>query len=806
MALLDKTQLNYIGGVSQLTDVNKIQNQAIEQTNSIVSIKSGGIRKRNSLEMFSSLNNKTISDDAMIYEIDRTDNEKYIIIIQNKPDGSAEILAYDKNGDPFPVIMDDLNSSIYLGSSNPKTSLRHVIVNDTTYLLNREITTSMTKIGDNNDPLLTPPDYNQAMVWVKNVDYAKTFEIIIDGKVEATHTTPDPETPEEVENVNSDYVAEQLLKQLELHTENYQFDIVNGSVILISNNDLDAKWTLETKDGMGGAGMSEIKDTIKTDAELPSQSFNGFKIKVDGDPLTSEGDYYYKFEVEGSQVKGDGSWVETLAEKIEYEIAEYSMPQKLVSYEDRFELVPVDWFDRLVGDDDTNPFPTFLNKRINDIFLFSNRIGFLSGDSIVLSEYDVYTNFFKSSIRATLETDYIDVTASTTELNILRHAVVFNNQLVVNSDKNFFSLGFQGNNISNANASLQNFGSYETSPNIRPQQKGTSMYYVNDVNENARMYELYVNNYNSSDIREVSFMVPEYMPKELDTFYVKPDNNIFMLNKSGDNDIYIYQEVKQNGQMVVSAFHKWTLAEGVSIVGIVDIDEGVAILANYKGFSRLYTLNLSETHNDKSFGYHNHLDYKQTNEDVINVAFDENKRKTRVILANNLDADKLTVVIREDFGDVIRGEALYCSEGEEGVYYFDKDISGAEFMIGERYDQTYTHGTFYSQNRDGTNRTQGNTQITSHELYFENTGYFEVGVTYMNRNNRTQIIKHGMLGFGEHGSDKLDSQNLFTGSKKYGITNVNDKTRIKISNKSHLPLNIIRCNYIYRYWGRTQGS
>lgn len=796
MSILDKSQINYVGGVSQLTDVNKLKNQAKEQKNSIVSLKSGGIRKRNSLELFSELNDNYIKDNAYMYDINRTDAEKYIIVIGE----TGEVLAYDKNGSPFPVVMDDTVSKSYLISENPKTDLKHVVVNDTTYILNRTVTTAMTSEKKSTT------HYNDAIVWLKNVDYKKTFEIIIDGTVVATHKTADGDTPENVELVTTDYVAEQLLAQLEASSIDFNYNIVNGSVILIKCNDLNKKWTLETKDGMGGSGLTAIKDKIRTDAELPSQAFSNFTIKVDGDPLTSEGDYFYKFSVEGGASKGEGSWNETLDEDMFYEIAKYSMPQKLVSYQDRFELVPVDWFDILVGDEITNPLPTFINKRMNDIFLFSNRLGFLSGDSIILSEHDVYTNFFKSSIRATLETDYMDVTASTTELNILRHAVLFNNELVVNSDKNFFSLAFQGNNISNANASLKHFGSYETSPLISPVRKGTSIFYINDVNENARMYEMYLNNYNSADIREISFMVPEYMPKGLDTFYCKPDNNIFLMNKTGDNNVYVYQDVRQNGENIISAFHNWQFAEGFDIISIVDMDDSIIILANYNDFTRLYSLSLSETKYDEGFSYHNHLDYKQQSNKVFDVTYNEEEERTEVMLSNVLNPQFLTVIITEERDGFVKGETLYCSGANfSGTYYFNKNFKGISFIIGERYEQLYTHSTFYSPNRDGTNRTQGTTQLSTHEIFFEESAYFEVNVKYKNRSNRVQSIKQGILGFSETDSDKLGKQNLFTGSKRYGITNSNTDTEITIRNISHLPLNLIRSDYVFRYWGRSKG-
>ena len=41
--------------------------------------------------------------------------------------------------------------------------------------------------------------------------------------------------------------------------------------------------------------------------------------------------------------------------------------------------------DRRVGDDNTNPVPTFVGKRINKVLFFRNRLALLAGENVILS-------------------------------------------------------------------------------------------------------------------------------------------------------------------------------------------------------------------------------------------------------------------------------------------------------------------------------------------------------------------------------------------------------------------------------------
>ena len=98
------------------------------------------------------------------------------------------------------------------------------------------------------------------------------------------------------------------------------------------------------------------------------------------------------------------------------------MPQQLVRQANGvFKLSPVDWTDRLVGDDRTNPEPSFIGFPIANIFFHRNRFGAISRDTVFLGRAGDFFNFFVTTSAAVTPDDPIDLTAVTQQPVNLHH-------------------------------------------------------------------------------------------------------------------------------------------------------------------------------------------------------------------------------------------------------------------------------------------------------------------------------------------------------------------------------------------------
>ena len=124
------------------------------------------------------------------------------------------------------------------------------------------------------------------------------------------------------------------------------------------------------------------------------------------------------------------------------------MPWTLVRETDgTFTFSPLDadspfggWASREVGDADTNPTPSFIGKGIASMFVYSNRLGFVAGDAVIMSQPGDYFNFFNTSAIAISDADPIDLSASSEKPVILKHAIGTAKGLLVFSEHAQFSI------------------------------------------------------------------------------------------------------------------------------------------------------------------------------------------------------------------------------------------------------------------------------------------------------------------------------------------------------------------------------
>ena len=108
-------------------------------------------------------------------------------------------------------------------------------------------------------------------------------------------------------------------------------------------------------------------------------------------------------------------WEETIGPGLKFEIDETTMPHQLVRQANGiFKYEPVNWDNRLVGDDTTNPIPSFIGKKITNLFFYRNRLGMLSNEAVIMSRAGDYFNFFGSTSQVVTADDPIDIQATST--------------------------------------------------------------------------------------------------------------------------------------------------------------------------------------------------------------------------------------------------------------------------------------------------------------------------------------------------------------------------------------------------------
>jgi len=323
-----------------------------------------------------------------------------------------------------------------------------------------------------------------------------------------------------------------------------------------------------------GAGFSLTKNaagTVTTFEDLPPEAANGRVISVGG---VGEGDgTYYVIGV-------DGEYVETYA--VPYIIDDDTMPHTIkrkfrndgTPY---FEVGPHQYAARVVGDEESNRVPSFIGNKINDIFVYKGRLGFLSDENVIMSganEFGTTANFFRKTVIQLLDDDRIDIGMSTGRIDILKNAVSFADTLMVMSDRAQFKL-VSGTALSPNTVSIQQSTAFAVSPTVQPINAGNTIYFAQD-NLNFTTVREMVAEYDTDIIEtnEVTGQAPRYIPTGVFNMAVSTKKELLCAASSNElNSIYVYKYYKNEGQRLQSAWSKWSYNTDTKLVGFSFIDD-----------------------------------------------------------------------------------------------------------------------------------------------------------------------------------------------------------------------------------------
>ena len=235
---------------------------------------------------------------------------------------------------------------------------------------------------------------------------------------------------------------------------------------------------------------------------------------------------------------------------------------------------PLRWTPRDSGDNRSNPGPSVFKTSdglslrqvpITSLAVFKNRLWFASGDIVFSSRLGDYENLFIDDPTNIVDTDPIDIRASTNSFAEIRSMTPFENYMFVNtkSDTQFqlqasTALTGQELSITPFNVSLSPSTYYAASAIIDPQLLGNQLYFF----DKRRMY-LFTgkNQLGYTSAVEVSATVKDYLPENFDCVCVSSAyNTIYMTDKDNQNIIYCYTIRFSGERLIQSSFYRFILS------------------------------------------------------------------------------------------------------------------------------------------------------------------------------------------------------------------------------------------------------
>ena len=267
----------------------------------------------------------------------------------------------------------------------------------------------------------------------------------------------------------------------------------------ITHSDPDYKFAFATPEGQL---MNVTTSEVNNVGLLPTQCKGGYIVKVVNSDSSFD-DYYARFETENEGIDGPGTWVETVKPGIKTVINAGTMPHIIFRRASGvFEVKPLDWEPRRVGDDDTNPIPSFVSpdngnlRNINKTVFFRNRLCMISGDNIVCSKPGDYYNFFAGTALEVAPNDPIDIavgSTSSSENAILYDAIEVSDGLLCFTNTEQFLLSTDSEVFGPRTARFNRVGTFRSSGQNGTHvfSLGTTVGFLGDSGINSRLMEMY---------------------------------------------------------------------------------------------------------------------------------------------------------------------------------------------------------------------------------------------------------------------------------------------------------------------------
>ena len=374
--------------------------------------------------------------------------------------------------------------------------------------------------------------------------------------------------------------------------------------------------------------MKVTQSKIDDVADLPHQCRHGAIVQVSNVDSSTEADYYIKFVAE-NDIDGPGSWEECAAPGIKLGLDPATMPHIIQRQADgNFLAKPFTWINREAGDDDTNPMPTFVGKKITKVLYFRNRLAFLSDENVILSKAGSYGDFFISSALAVGATDPVDISSGSEHPSILYNGIEIPAGLLVFSDKQQFLLASDDTVFNPDTAKMKQISSYNYHTGLDPISLGTTVGFVDNAQDNARFFEI-TNISREADptIVETSVSVPTLLPKDLRLVAHSKENKVIFFSTM-QPELYGFTYFQIADQRQHAAWFKWKL--NIPLVYMFIIDEDLYYIDAMGFLNKISLVQSSEdlSITDNGTDYLLHLDNYCDGQTGISRTYDSVNNKT----------------------------------------------------------------------------------------------------------------------------------------------------------------------------------
>ena len=668
---------SYLGGVSKQSDDKMLPGQVRECYNGFPDA-TYGLTKRPGFKHIVNLGTGTTYDDGKWFYIKRDDDEEYVGVIKGN-----EISIWNAVSGAACTVNYGTGAQSYL--SGAKTNYKIITVQDTSIIINSSVT-----VAAQADPTFNANRVASVEVVYVTSNTTYTIDITINSSTQtATYTSPG--TGVDVDTILSD---------LESDINAMTGDHANITVTRLANSlELTSTATMEVKaeGGIDNKGLTSIQDEVASVGELPVKSVQDRVVKIVN--TNSSADTYFAKFVAHDGVSGEGYWEETRDPAVSPGLDNSTLPHELINTAvDTFTFQKITYEDRLVGDDETNSHPSFIDEKITAGFFHNNRLGFLSKDNVIMSQSGDFYNFYFKSAQTTIDSDPVDISCSSIKPTALHAALPTAQGVVLFSENQQFVMFADAGVLTPALATIRALSNYEMDRNIEPVDVGTQLNFITKTPGYSRVFSMVTRGQQENpQVLDLSRVVKEWISPDIDQMISSPQNSMVAMASQSSNEVYIFRYYSDGKENLMEAWTSWLMPGTVQFIE-TNSDDMYAVTKQGDQFV-LSKAALSQSPeqaiivNNQGQKVNPSVDLYAT---ASSVAYDSTTKVSKCYLPYN-DASSLTpiIVIKGDTSSgsfVESGFTITPERGSDSTGAFfsvaNKDLSGvaSDVIVGFKYN------------------------------------------------------------------------------------------------------------------------
>ena len=782
MGIVSGSIPNLINGVSQQPFALRLASQAERQLNAYSSV-AEGLTKRPPTRHVAKLSGAQLGP-VYLHRINRDVGERYIVMVSN---GDLQVWGID--GTPRTVNFP--NGRGYLASAS--ANFAAVTVADYTFIVNKDVTVGLTAETQGTRG-------TEALVYVKQGNYATTYNVILDNAAVYSLSTGTTDGTE----IQTGNIASKLAAKINANPDFTAGQI--GSTLHITRKN-GGDFAISTSDTLGDNAMLCMKKATQSFTNLPVRAVSGYQVEITGAVSNGYDNFFVQYDDTTGQAVNSGVWREIAKPGRQIALDPNTMPWVLVREANgTFTCKPATWAKCKAGSNTALPQASFVGRRLADVFFYRNRLGFIADENVVFSRSADYFNFWRATARQLLDTDPVDVAVSHVKVSILRHAIAFNESLLLFSDQTQFVLS-SGDTLTPGSVSINPTTEFETALGAKPVGAGSFVYFCTNRGGFTGVREYYVDGQSkTNNANDVTSHVPRYITGAVSKLCASTNESILLAISAGErNVLYAYKYYYSGQEKVQSSWSRWALGGADVILSADFIESTLYLVVQRADGVYLDAMLIEPAATDSDMPYIVHLDRRTLAGQMVNVVYDSVNDETQFALPWAVPVgETLQFVCRGLDGNVV-GRALTprLLQANRQVWAVKGKVT--RFFAGLQYRMSYKFSPFLiRQDAPGGGQvatTEGRLQIRKVLINYADTGYFRVEVTPLGRDTYTTTFTGRTLGAS---TNVLGQPAISTGSFTFSVMSNNLQTEIVLVNDTPFPCRLLNADWEGQYSVRTK--